>query len=117
MRYEISMSSTKPFPDMCQQALVHHMRPDLFKALCNPKRISIVITLATKLEAQTVSDLTECCDIDFSGVSRHLKTLRDAGIVFAEKNGQNMLYSLKSEDLAETLHAMADTLIACRDII
>lgn len=110
------MSSSKSFPGKCQQSLADHMRPDLFKALCDPVRISIVATLAAQAESQTVGDLTECCGIDFSGVSRHLKILREAGVVNADKNGREMLYSLKTEELAETLHAMADALIGCRDI-
>lgn len=90
------------------------MRPDLFKALCDPVRISIVANLAVRAVPSTVSDLTTCCGIDFSGVSRHLKILRDAGVVSAQKTGREVFYQLKTEELSETLHNMADALTGCQ---
>jgi len=89
------------------------MRPDLFKALCDPMRISIIANLASRSGSSSVGDLTECCGIDFSGVSRHLKILRDAGIVTSEKSGREVLYSLRTEELSQTLHNIADALIGC----
>lgn len=99
-----------------EAALEDQLRPDLFKALCDPVRISIVATLAARVEPSRVSDITDCCCIDVSGVSRHLKILKDAGIVSAKKNGREMLYSLDAEDLAATLRAAADALDACREV-
>ena len=48
--------------------LVQAMRPEVFKALCDPNRIATVATLATKHGPSNVSDITEGCGIDFSGV-------------------------------------------------
>lgn len=90
------------------------MRPDLFKALCDPVRISIVATLASRTSPSTVSDIADCCGIDFSGVSRHLKILKEAGVLSAARNGRKTLYSLDAEMLAMTLRTMADALEVCR---
>lgn len=91
------------------------MSPNLFKALSDPVRISIIATLATRNTPSTVGGLTECCGIDFSGVSRHLKLLKEADIVSAQKHGREMLYSLKTDDLANTLRGIANALEGCKE--
>jgi len=113
MFYVAPMASIKPLPDMCVESLAQLLRPDLFKALSDPTRIAIVASLATRKDAATVSDVSQCCGIDFSGVSRHLKLLRDASIVNAEKRGREVLYSLNGTQLAMSLRAMADAIEMC----
>lgn len=109
----MTMKKQPSLPSQCERALKEHLRPELFRALCDPVRISIVATLATQSKAVTVSEITDCCDIDFSGVSRHLKLLRDAGVVAVEKQGREKLYSLDAEYLSSTLRALADALDMC----
>ena len=101
-------------PDCCEDALKDRMRPDLFKALCDPVRISIVATLASRRAPSSVTDIADCCGIDFSGVSRHLKILKDAGVLVSERDGRSVLYSLNSYVLTATLRSMADALDVCR---
>ena len=108
------MSQKISLPDCCVDALTETMRPELFKALCDPVRISIVATLAARAEPSTVSDIAECCGIDFSGVSRHLKILKDADILSSERNGRTVLYWLDASGLASSLRAIADGLEICR---
>lgn len=115
MSYVSRMNTAQSLPKICQTSLAAHLRPDLFKALSDPVRISIVATLAAQPKAHTVSDLTACCGIDMSGVSRHLKILRDAGVVTAHKQGRDKLYELKTQELAESLRAMADALLMCQN--
>ncbi len=71
-------------------------------------------TLAADGSAATVSDIVECCGIDFSGVSRHLKMLKEAGILAAERDGRHVRYRLEATALAATLRGMADALDACQ---
>ena len=114
MSYALNMNVANSLPLVCQQTLAEELRPDLFKALCDPVRISIVATLAARSETSTVSDLTSCCGIDFSGVSRHLKILREAGLVSATKRGREVRYQLNTDDLIATLRAIANALDACK---
>ena len=107
------MTQNNQLSDACQNALQTNMRPDLFKALCDPIRISIVATLASRTEPSTVTDITDCCGIDFSGVSRHLTILKDAGVLTAKRDGRRVLYSLNAETLATTLRNIADALEIC----
>ena len=107
------MNNAIEFPPVCVQALEQYLRPDLFKALCDPTRLSIVAYLATQKQPSSVSKLAELYGIDFSGVSRHLKLLKEADVVVAQKQGREVKYSLNSTDLIETMHGFANALEVC----
>lgn len=87
----------------------------LFKALSDPVRLSMIAKLATLPTAATVSELSNCCGIDFSGVSRHLKILKEANILEAQRDGRHVLYCLNSDMLTQHLRSIADTLDCCID--
>lgn len=108
------MDNTPPLPDMCADALRPLMQPEMFKALSEPMRLSIIAYLATQNAPVTVGAVSQCCGIDFSGVSRHLKILREAGLLNAQKDGRQMLYALEGAHLAGILRAMADGLERCQ---
>jgi ArsR family transcriptional regulator len=64
-----------------------------FKALSDPTRVAIVNRLTTA-EAVCVCDLTAAFDLSQPTVSHHLKLLRDAGLVEAERRGTWSYYRL-----------------------
>lgn len=97
----------------CASALEVYLRPELFKALCDPTRVSIVAYLATQHQPSTVGALTEQCGIDFSGVSRHLKILKEAELVTAQRSGREVRYELCHAHLTTTLRGLADALELC----
>jgi DNA-binding transcriptional ArsR family regulator len=88
---------------------------DLFRALGDPNRVALVAWLARQRGAKTVSEIvaSECCPVDFSVVSRHLHTLRDARVVEAERSGREVRYRLGVASLAQTLRHLADLLERC----
>lgn len=49
----------------------------------------------------TVSQLAAHLPIARPGVSRHLRVLRDAGLVDVRSDAQNRIYSIRAEPLAE----------------
>lgn len=108
------MAETTILPHCCTAALAETMKPELFRALCDPVRISIVATLASKDEPSNVSDVAQCCGVDFSGVSRHLKILKEAGVLSSRRDGREVLYWLDTDMLATTLRAIAEALEVCR---
>jgi ArsR family transcriptional regulator, arsenate/arsenite/antimonite-responsive transcriptional repressor len=67
---------------------------DLFKALGDPHRLTIIATLAASAHPVCVCDLTEGLPIGQSSVSHHLAILRDAGVVTSERRGTWAYYSL-----------------------
>jgi len=84
-----------------------------FKALCDPSRIGILVRLARSCGPQTVTEVSSCCPTDISVVSRHLATLRDAGMLHAEKRGKEVYYSVRYPELVSTLRAIAGAIEAC----
>ncbi|MFC0011415.1 ArsR/SmtB family transcription factor [Devosia nitrariae] len=70
-------------------------------ALGDPIRCRIVELLA--LGAMPVHALAECFTVSRPAVSRHLRVLREAGIVREEKTGRENLYALRREQLSPTL--------------
>lgn len=67
----------------------------LFHALADPRRREIVELL--RGGERSVGALTTSLPIAQSGVSRHLRILREAGVVQVRGQGQQRLYSLQPE--------------------
>ena len=83
---------------------------DLLKALGEYNRLSLVYRLCECQAPQNVMCLCECCTVDASGVSRHLKILAREDVVKSEKNGREVTYSLNKAEVAQSLRALADKL-------
>ena len=83
---------------------------DLLKALGEVNRLSLVCRLCECKTPQNAMCLCECCDVDASGVSRHLKVLAQKGIVTVEKRGRERSYSLNRAYVASRLRVLADTI-------
>ena len=81
---------------------------DLLKALGEVNRLSLVCRLCECTAPQNAMCLCECCSVDASGVSRHLKVLTQEGILSVEKRGRERSYSLNRAFVAERLRALAD---------
>ena len=89
------------------------LAPDLFKALCDPTRLAILVRLAECCNELSVSQVAECCPVNISVVSRHLACLRDAGLLRSVKRGKEVFYSFQAEPMARSLRAIADAAEKC----
>lgn len=72
---------------------------DIFTVLSDPTRRALLQALA--VGPRTVSDLVALTSEGQPTVSKHLKTLRDAGLVTAQAAGQARVYSIDRGPLAE----------------
>jgi ArsR family transcriptional regulator len=97
-----------------RQTLAEELRPELFRALGDPTRVAILCRLAGASGPLMVSEISDCCGVHLSGVSRHLSTLRDAGVVRAEREGREVRYTLDCELLSTTLRRLAAAFEGCR---
>ncbi len=66
---------------------------NILKAIAHPIRLFIIDLLAEG--EKNVSEIDEKLHIDISTVSRHLSTLKKAGIIQDKKRGNQVYYSLK----------------------
>lgn len=80
---------------------------DLLKALGEFNRLSLVYRLCECQVPQNVMCLCDCCSVDSSVVSRHLKTLSQVGVLKLEKNGRERSYSLNRAEVAKKLRELA----------
>jgi DNA-binding transcriptional ArsR family regulator len=69
----------------------------VFSALADPTRRAILARLATG--HSSVGDLAEPFDISLPAVSRHLRVLRNAGLITRHKDGRVRLCTLEAAPL------------------
>jgi len=70
-----------------------------FEALAEPNRRRILDVL--REGERPAGDLVEALAISQPGVSKHLKLLREAGLVSVRADGQRRLYRLEPQGLSE----------------
>jgi ArsR family transcriptional regulator len=97
----------------CCEPIDELLDPEFFKGLCDPTRLKIMGCLAKCGRACSVTELAECCDVDFSVVSRHLSSLERSEIVESQKKGRTVFYVVKYDQLVGRLHALADAIEQC----
>jgi DNA-binding transcriptional ArsR family regulator len=97
----------------CCSELYRWLSPRFFKALSDPNRVAILVRLAECCGEISVSQIAECCPVDVSVVSRHLATLREAGIARSVKRGKEVFYSIDAGALVRTLRKLADAIERC----
>jgi ArsR family transcriptional regulator len=108
------MSEPLAQPVDCRTVLREQLRPELFRALCDPNRLTLVARLASASGPLTVTEASTCCGVHVSGVSRHLAMLREAGVLKATRQGREVRYELDCGALASALRQLADALETCR---
>jgi len=84
--------------------------PEFFKGLCDPTRLNLLACLSKCGRACSVSEVADCCSVDFSVVSRHLALLERAGIVESAKEGRTVFYTVRYGELSAKLRALADAM-------
>ncbi len=75
------------------------MPSNVLEAIAEPTRRRILD--AVREEERSVGDLVEIVGMHQPGVSRHLKVLREAGLVEVRPDAQRRLYRLRPEPLQE----------------
>ena len=70
-----------------------------YAALADPSRRTILDLLRTR--ERPVGELVAHLGLSQPGVSKHLKVLREAGLVAVRRDGKHRWYGLRAEPLAE----------------
>ena len=94
--------------------LSRYLDAALFKALGDPKRLALLARLAEAPGPLSVTELSSCCGVHLSGVSRHLKMLHDTGVIQADREGREVRYHLDCGALATMLRGLAEALDCCQ---
>lgn len=97
----------------CCRPVDERLDTDLFKALCDPTRASLVRCLLKCARPCSVTEVAECCSVDFSVVSRHLAQLEKVGVLEMTKEGRTTYYRARHAHLAGLLRGLADAIDEC----
>jgi len=73
-----------------------------FRALSDPTRRDIVHLL--RAGPLTSGEIAQHFPVAWPTVSRHLAVLRDAGLIQAERHGQQIVYELNTTVLEDIIH-------------
>jgi len=79
---------------------------DAFNAVAEPRRRDILSFLA--LDERPVGAIVEALGLEQPSVSKHLRVLRDVGLVRVRRQGRHMLYRTEAEGL-RPLHEWTET--------
>jgi DNA-binding transcriptional ArsR family regulator len=79
---------------------------DAFNAVAEPRRRDILNYLA--LEERAVGDIVASLGLEQPSVSKHLRVLRDVGLVRVRRNGRHMFYRTNAEAI-RPLHEWTKT--------
>jgi len=87
---------------------INQLHAEICGGLSDPKRIAILYALAEKPES--VMELADALDMPQPTLSRHLKVLRDRGMVVGERQGAKIIYSLGDKRIIKALDLMREVL-------
>ncbi|PIC67108.1 transcriptional regulator [Sporosarcina sp. P21c] len=79
--------------------MVNPSKPDVFQAISDPTRRSLLKLLAEK--ELSITDIVEFYPISRTAINKHLHILFNAGLVKRQKVGRETRYMLDSEPLIE----------------
>ncbi len=87
---------------------VNQLHAEICAGLADPKRILILYALHE--QPRSVNDLVELLELSQPMVSRHLKVLRERGMVTTNRFGATVEYSLADERLIQALDLLRTVL-------
>jgi DNA-binding transcriptional ArsR family regulator len=85
----------------------------LLDAAADPIRLNIVFLLAREQRLNVGDIAARFPKISRPAVSHHLRVLKDAGAVVADKVGQEVFYSLDRTQVVDALRQLAAEIEAC----
>jgi DNA-binding transcriptional ArsR family regulator len=79
---------------------------DAFNAVAEPRRREILNYLA--LQERPVGEIVDALEMEQPSVSKHLRVLKDVGLVYARREGRQMFYRTNAEAI-RPLHEWTET--------
>lgn len=87
---------------------ITQLHAELCSALAEPTRLFILYALSE--QSCNVSELTQKLEVPQPTISRHLKVLRDAGLVRATRQGMTINYELNDNRVIDALDLLRSVL-------
>lgn len=87
---------------------IYELHSGVCSALADPKRIMLLYTLAEG--RRNVGELADELRLPQPTTSRHLKVLRERGLVLTERDGASIYYALADRTLIEAIDLLRSVL-------
>lgn len=97
----------------CCRPVDELLDPEPFKSLADPTRARLLGCLVKCGRPASVGEIAECCSVDLSVVSRHLRMLERCGILESTREGRSVLYAVRYGHLCHMLRSLADAIEQC----
>ncbi len=88
--------------------LVFKIKTDFLRSLAHPTRLAIIEYL--KRGESTVGQMVTDLGLEQSGLSKHLSTLRQAGILSSRQEKVSVYYTIKDKEIFDVLRPIAEIL-------
>jgi len=92
---------------LAQEINLLHAR--ICSAISEPNRILLIYSIAEK--PRNVNNLAEIVGISQSAASRHLKVLRERGLIQAQRDGAQVIYSLTDDRFIQALDLLREVML------
>ena len=92
-----------------QESNLNRFKAKIFKALSDPIRLEIIEFLRDG--EKCVCEITPHLNLIQPLVSRHLKILKDSGLVAYRKDGNKRLYSIPNQKILEVVDSLTPSII------
>jgi DNA-binding transcriptional ArsR family regulator len=89
---------------------INQLHANICSAISEPSRILLLYALSEG--SRNVKDLAEEVNLSQSAASRHLKVLRERGLIQAQKDGSQVIYSLVDDRIIKALDLLRELMIA-----
>lgn len=77
---------------------------EILKTIGHPARLCIVCRLMVK--EHNVSQMQNCLNLPQSTISQHLSILKSKGIIEGTRNGTEIIYSLKDDNVRKIINSI-----------
>jgi len=88
---------------------INQLHARICSAISEPNRILLIYAVAEK--PLNVNNLAEIVGISQSAASRHLKVLRERGLIQAQRDGSQVIYSLTDERFIQALDLLREVML------
>jgi ArsR family transcriptional regulator len=88
--------------------MVFKLKADFLRSLAHPARLAIIEYL--KRGEASVGQMVTDLGIEQSGLSKHLATLRQAGILASRQEKVSVYYAIKDKEIFDVLRPIAEIL-------
>jgi DNA-binding transcriptional ArsR family regulator len=88
---------------------INHLHARICSAISDPHRILLLYAIAD--QKRNVNGLAEAVGISQSAASRHLKVLKERGIILSRRDGPQVIYSLADHRFLQALDLLREVML------